>query len=363
MKFLSLATLAVTGLVLTGACAAAPVAPPVLVPAPLAGANASARPPQADSARLAKAYQAVAADRDLRTAHGLLIMQDGWVVSEGYFNGWTRERPKHVKSVTKSVMSLLVGVAVDEGKIASPEQKLSVYYPQLLEPGVDPRKRDITLGHVLSMSTGLEWVENMERFFNISWDPNLMFLSADPAAYVLARPMEDVPGGHLHYSTGSSQLLAGVLHKATGKTPGEYAGEKLFGPLGIAAPEWRGGRDGLNWGGVGLRLTAHDMAKIGQLTLQKGVWGGRRVVSEEWLALSMREHMVGHPHQRYGYHWWTSPHGWSAQGFGGQYVFVRPAERLVVVFIAREDTPTHIDPRKIEALIDRHVLPALAPAA
>jgi CubicO group peptidase (beta-lactamase class C family) len=308
------------------------------------------------------AYQAVAADPDLRTAHGLLIVKDGWVVGEGYFNGWSRERPKHVKSVTKSVLSLLIGIAIDEGRITGPEQKLSAFYPQLLEPGVDPRKRDIALSHALSMSTGLKWLENMEGFLNISWDPNLMFVAPDPAAYVLSRPMEDIPGGHLHYSSGSSQLLAVVLHKATGQTPLQYARQKLFDPLAIPDPAWRGGRDGLNWGGVGLHLTVHDMAKIGQLTLQRGVWGKKRIVSEDWLAISTREHMVGHPHQRYGFHWWTSSSGWSAQGYGGQYIFVRPAERLVVVFIAREDTPVHIDARKIEMLIEQDIVPALTHA-
>lgn len=296
---------------------------------------------------------------EYRNALSMLVVRDGTMVSEAYFNGATPESRQSVKSVTKSVLSLLVGIAQDQNCIRSTEQTMGDLFPAYLQAAQDSAKRAINLHHALTMQTGLKWYENMEWFFNISWDPNWMFRSKNTVQYVLGLDMEDVPGGHFHYSTGTSQLVAGAIRQTTGKTPFEFASEHLFRPMGMDKVAWAAGKDGLNYGGVGLELTPREMAMIGQLCLQKGTWNGRQLVSEEWISQSTKGYTrFEREDGPYGYHWWIRPFGYSAQGYGGQYIYVLPEWNIVVVFTARNNKPQHISHQSVEHLITNYVMKA-----
>jgi CubicO group peptidase (beta-lactamase class C family) len=172
--------------------------------------------------------------------------------------------------------------------------------------------------------------------------------------------MDHAPGQRFQYSTGTSQLAAAVLWKATGQTPRDYAAEHLLGPLGINPVEWSAARDGVNHGGVGLRLTPREMAKIGQLVLQRGNWNDRQLVSEAWIEESTRGHAIfGYSDGPYGYHWWVRPNGFTAQGARGQYIYIVPEADLVVVIAAAAESPRFIDLFSVDELVVDRLLPAV----
>ncbi len=297
---------------------------------------------------------------DFENLHSVLIVKDGSLICEMYFNGYEKEQRQNVKSVTKSVLSLLVGIALDQGYLTGVDQPMGELFPDYLAKPADSLKRSITVHHALTMSTGLEWYENMEWLFNISWDPNWMFFSNNTVRYVLEKDMEDVPGGHFHYSTGTSQLLAGALRRTTGKSPLEFATERLFHPMGLDQVVWESGKDGINYGGVGLMLTPREMAMLGQLCLQKGRWSGQQLVPSQWIETSTRGQILFDKDDGpYGYHWWIRPYGYSAQGYGGQYIYVLPELNGVVVFTAKNNTPTHIRPEIVEKVLKAFILPAI----
>jgi CubicO group peptidase (beta-lactamase class C family) len=312
-----------------------------------------------DTTRLADVFRHMATDPAFANAYGLLVMRRGELVAEGYFRGYEPSRRNNVKSVTKSVLSLLVGIAIDQGHIRSVDQPVADFFPEHLGDDADPRKRSITVRDLLTMQAGLKWREHLP-WLGLDWDPARMYRSRDPVRYVLGRPVEDEPGQRFRYSTGTSQLVAAMLWKATGRTPREYAAEHLLGPLGIDHVEWSAGRDGVSHGGVGLRLTPREMAKIGQLVLQRGNWDGRQLVSEAWLEESTRGHTIfGYSDGPYGYHWWVRPNGVTAQGARGQYIYILPAAEVVAVIAARADSPRFIDLFSVDDLVANRLLPAI----
>jgi CubicO group peptidase (beta-lactamase class C family) len=300
---------------------------------------------------------------DLDNLYSVLIVKDGSLICEMYFNGYEKEQRQNVKSVTKSILSLMVGIALDKGYFTDLNQTMGELFPDYLTRPADSLKRGITLHHALTMSTGLEWYENMEWLFNISWDPNWMFYSNNTVRYVLDKDMEDVPGGHFHYSTGTSQLLAGALKRTTGKSPLDFAREHLFEPMGLDRVVWESGKDGINYGGVGLKLTPREMAMLGQLCLQQGRWNGQQLVPLQWIETSTSGQILFDKDDGpYGYHWWIRPYGYSAQGYGGQYIYVLPESNSVVVFTAKNNTPTHIRPEVVENMLKAFILPAITTA-
>jgi CubicO group peptidase (beta-lactamase class C family) len=306
---------------------------------------------------LEEMYQKIATHKDFKIAQSMLIVKDGTLMSEAYFNGTEKNQRQNVKSVTKSIVSLLVGIAIDQNYISGLSLTVEDVFPEYLVKNKDNRKPGINLHHMLTMQTGLKWYENMEWFFNISWDPNWMFRSKNSARYVLSLDMEDIPGGHFHYSTGTSQLVAATLQRKTGKHLLEFANENLFNPMKIKDVVWEAGKDGINYGGVFLHLSPRELAMIGQLCLQKGMWDGNQLISKDWIELSTRSHITLND-GAYGYHWWVSPFGYSAQGYGGQYIYVIPDHELVVVFTAKNNKPTHVSPAKVEELILNYILKA-----
>lgn len=310
-----------------------------------------------DSATLARGYAHMARDRELRTATSLLVVRDGILVAEGYFGEGARERLNDTRSVTKSVTALVLGIAIEEGEIRGVRQPLADFYPEHLGPGADPRKRAITLEDLLTMRSGLRWDEHANR----DRHPLGMYRALDGIRYVLWFPAEEAPGTVFRYSTGNSQLISGVIRRGTGRTPAELARERIFAPLEIDSVRWATHADGNSYGGVRLWMTSRDMAKIGQLALQGGAWEGRRIVPARWMEMSTRAHAVS-PEGPYGYHWWVRPRGFAAAGYGGQYVYVVPSERIVVVMTADPNTGRHIGFDALERLIDEYVVGAVRSA-
>jgi CubicO group peptidase (beta-lactamase class C family) len=151
------------------------------------------------------------------------------------------------------------------------------------------------------------------------------------------------------------------VQAATGQRLSEMARARLFAPLGITGERWDAHRDGTTYGGVRLYLTARDMARLGELCLQGGAWNGRQIVPAAWIAAATAPHSTS-PEGPYGYHWWVRPLGYTAQGFGGQYIFVIPRHRLVVVMTADPDAGRHIGFGPMERLISETILRAIRPA-
>lgn len=326
--------------------------------APEAGEGWKVSTPEAqgmDADVLAQAFRHIEKSPELRTAYSLLVVRNGFLVAEGYFGHGSRTKLNDVRSVTKSVTSLLAGIALEKGFFRGLDEPLARFLPEHVD-SEDPR-RAITLENLLTMRSGLRWDEHAHG----DLDPTAMSRAVDSVRYVLQHPVSDEPGQVFRYSTGDSQLLAAALRRATGETPARFAEKHLFAPLGITDFRWEAHRDGLSYGGMRLFLTARDMAKIGQMCLDRGVWEGRQVVPSRWIETSTRAH-VRWRGGAYGYLWWVRPEGYAAQGWGGQYVYVLPGPRLVVVLTADPNVDRHLHFEPVEALIERFVLGAIHPA-
>lgn len=260
--------------------------------------------------------------------HSILVIRNGYAVMEAYFPPYTGTNRHHLYSATKSVLSALVGIAIDEGKMKSVQEKVSVYFPEWRKPGTDPRKSEITVADLLSMRSGLKWEYTDDDIWYNHRIPRL-------TDYILGRPMINRPGNDFLYNTGNSQLLAAIIQKVTGKKASEYAAEKLFRPLGITDFEWKTTDDGFTYGGTLLYMKPSDMAKIGYLYLMKGKWGNKQVVSTNWVveSTSSKSAPCWASYDRpYSYHWWNQNFpGYSARGAFGQCIYVIPEAKLVVV--------------------------------
>jgi CubicO group peptidase (beta-lactamase class C family) len=341
------------------------------------GATSAAAPPAAtrtlasapavargDTVLLAQALERAA---ELPNLRGILVSQRGEIVLERYTGGAGADQATNVKSASKSVLSALVGIAISEGRIRGTDQPISDFFPAYFaRPGVDPRKRGITVGHLLSMQAGLESTSFGEYG---AWVGSRHWVNA-----ALDQPMVDEPGGQMLYSTGSTHLLSAILTRATGKSTWAYANEKIAEPLGFRIRPWQRDPQGIFFVGNDMYLTPRQMLRFGQMWLDGGVYRGRRIVPEAWVRESVRPRTTspfnGHG---YGLGWWSRDSGGRrvsfAWGYGGQYVFVVPELELVAVFISRSDRPRapgHLP--AIHAIVDEFLIPGaaarmLAPAA
>lgn len=275
-----------------------------------------------DPARLEEVYQRLFSEDLYPTVRSLLVVRHGKLVAEAYSRDpRDRDQFHHVQSVTKSITSLLVGIALGEGRIPSVETTLFELMPEYFDD--DLGKRAITLRDVLTMRTGLE--------FNNEEDTGPFLYSSGSSVWnVLRRRLVSEPGTSFYYHDANPQLASGLIERVTGVTPEAYAEEHLFGPLGIREYQWEMHGDGLNFGAFGLWLRPRDMAKIGQLMLQGGAWRGRQLVPSDWIRESTRVYANGN----YGLYWWVNDEinrVYRASGAGGQIIFVDEPNDLVIV--------------------------------
>lgn len=243
-----------------------------------------------------------------------------------------------VRSVGKSVVSLLIGAARQEGKLRDLSKPALDFYPEFKDLQT-PQRRAITLEHLLTMSSGFEWQEGGAG----RDDEHRLYWKWTPTDYVLSRPIAAPPGTRFNYNSGGNLMLADILTRVTGTPLEEYARARLFQPLGITDWEWVGDLHGRPMAFTGLRLRPRDMAKLGRLVLDHGQWKGRQLVPADWIDASLKPHLdTGFDGTRYGYQWWTGTVQWqgmrlpwaAAFGNGAQRIFVVPDLDLCVVTTA-----------------------------
>ena len=302
--------------------------------------------------------------------HAVLIVRNGVLVIEEYFPGssielgtrdWDRDMLHDLHSVTKSFNSALIGIAIDWGLIGSVDDKISAYLPEYADLFADVHKDSIQIKHLLAMTSGLYWDEWSYPYTDPRNTHVAMNQSGNPVGYVLGLPMETSPGETFLYNSGLSITLGRILHNASGLRPDEFAAAHLFGPLGINESYWWRYPDGTVQTGGGLYLRPRDMAKLGQLYLNGGRWGAQQLISRAWVDESVEQHA---PDQGYGYQWWLETFAvdgqvvdsYSANGRGGQYIFVVPELELVAVFTAGNDDARALAPFD---MLERFLLPAV----
>ncbi len=246
-----------------------------------------------------------------------------------------------MQSVSKTVSSIIVGIAITRGDFkAGLDTPLLKYFDVAKVKNVDERKRRITLRHVLSMTTGLDWNEEV-AYDDPKNDASLMEAADDWVQYVIDRPMAQEPGRVFNYSSGVSELLAHIFEKETGQDIEQYGAKYLFGPLGIEY-FWKRTPLGVVDTEGGLFLKNADLAKIGYLYLHGGAWEGKQVVSKDWVQQSLAPSTDAEEGYKYGFKWWLLPRTdrpgliWMARGFGGQRLMVFPEEKMIAVFTGWE---------------------------
>ena len=309
--------------------------------------------------------------------HSILVVRDGRLIFEHYRKG-TDEKwgvplgeivhgptVKHdVRSISKSVVSLLVGIAIDRNLIATIDEPVFKYFPEYASLRT-PAKGRILLRHLLTMSSGIAWDEK-RPYSDFQNSERRMTASADPYRFVLEQSMAAEPGQIWNYSGGSVALLGAILQKVTGKSLVAFAREALFEPLGIIDFEWVIMPFGEVAAASGLRLRSRDMAKIGQLMLARGKWQGKQIVSAKWLEESLEPRFPTEPTYYYGYLWWISSSllgmrkiDWvEAYGLGSQRIIIVRSLDTVVVITAGSYYEENAGTME---LLEHYILSAIAP--
>jgi CubicO group peptidase (beta-lactamase class C family) len=249
-------------------------------------------------------------------------------------------------SASKSITSILFGIAMDQGYVTDLDEKMFANFLEYAELS-DAVKGEITLRQMLNMTTGLAWDETSYPFNDRRNDLNVMFFSPDPVRFMLEKPLVAKPGKAFIYNSGVTNLLGELLNRKTGTPLVEFARENLFAPLGITSYKWLifPNAPQMALTSSALYLRPRDMAKIGQLYLQGGNWDGKQIVSAQWVQVSTAESVVeqinyspAFQNTGYGYQWWrgTFANGETktiyAAGYGGQYIFIMPEIDTVIVF-------------------------------
>ncbi len=288
---------------------------------------------------------------DLRSC---LITQGDQMLFEHYRNPNIVQQTAKVNSCTKSFLSALIGIAMDHRILPEANTPITDFFPQLLKDP-DPRKREITLEHLLTMTSGLDWTE-----FGGQKSFPRMTRSDDWVAFVLQQPLSDNPGTRMEYNSGVSQLLSAILVQVSGMSTARFAEEKLFSPLGIEAYMWESDPQGIHTGGYGLYLRPADMLKFGQLYLQQGRFEQHQLISSERVTRSVHPYILvsSPPPCYYGWHWWAETFSaadlagehtevhieehnassllpsfdyYYARGYAGQFIYNIPVLNIVVV--------------------------------
>ncbi|WP_051217116.1 serine hydrolase domain-containing protein [Paenibacillus assamensis] len=276
--------------------------------------------------------------------YAMVVVKDGSIVDEYYREGYDANTRFPINSVTKSITSALVGIALQEKLIEGADDLVADYFPRWKQDS-EPRNDKMTIRHLLTMSTGLDWPEWSE------WDYGVepMLYSSDWVSFVLNRPMAEIPGKKFNYNTGASQLLSAIIHKQYGESLQTYANRKLFEPLGIRDVFWLTGPNQMSAGGLGMEMIPRDMAKFGQLYLNGGEWEGHQIVPKIWVTHSTSKQSKGSTwFGNYGYHWWVRSiagfQAYFAMGHAGQYIFVVPEKKLVLVFTSNLEDSSALIP-------------------
>jgi CubicO group peptidase (beta-lactamase class C family) len=295
---------------------------------------------------------------EYHNTHAVLIEHAGHLIYELYLDGedgnaghrkFNVNSLHDLRSISKSVTSLLLGIAFDGDYEKTLSTPITEFFKNT-EINFKAAAKAITLHHVLTMTAGFEWDQWTLPNSNPLNSQTQLYMSEDPVAFTLGRSVISPPGSHWVYNSGLTELLVAVIEQKTGKPLREFATEVLFEPLGINNFEWWGGRHwnpkGRPSGAWGLRMRARDLAKIGSLVLHDGVWGNQRIVSSQWIQLSIQRHVMESTQSArgaygYGFQWWPGRSNSiptykiiAGFGLGGQQLLVVPELHLVVTVFA-----------------------------
>jgi CubicO group peptidase (beta-lactamase class C family) len=284
---------------------------------------------------------------------GIIIVRHGYIVLEADYDP---DQPRRsVLSCTKSVISALIGIAIQEGFIQDVHQPILDFFPELEIENVDDLKRSLTLEHLLMMASGMDSHDSwLYDWLGLAQ----MQASDDWVHYALNRPMIEPPGTRWEYSNQASTILSGIIQATTGMTAYDYAYERLFVPIGIPDVEWEIDPQGVTLGYKGLWMTPREMAKFGFLYLNRGWWEGQQILPAEWVEASQQDRFTD-PNTSYGYQWWINPYlgYYTAVGYSDQRIFILSEQDMVVVItssITQQDSGG-----MPEMLLTTYILPSV----
>ncbi|MGD2251008.1 MAG: serine hydrolase [Candidatus Methanofastidiosia archaeon] len=267
--------------------------------------------------------------------NSFLIIKNKYIIAEKYYNDHNQNSLHNTYSCTKSVTSALIGIAI-ENKYITLNQPILDFFPEYTFKSVTPWKSLITIEHLLTMTSGLQFDELSIPYTDPDNPFIQMIYSDDWIQFILDNPVIYYPGSTFNYSSGNSHVLSGILHNATGTDTLSFAAQYLFEPLGISKDDvhWETDPQGIYVGGSWLHLTSRDMAKFGLLYLNEGTWGTTQVVPSHWVKTSTQPVVHIEEYADYGYHWWVDKNMYFAEGYKGQFICVIPKMDLVVVLTA-----------------------------
>ena len=277
-----------------------------------------------DSTLMTRAFEYFYSEEQLPMSRSLIVIRNGKIVAEAYAKDKDDQfKLDNTQSCTKSVVSLLVGIALKKNLINDLNTPLFAFYPEHFDS--DPKKRSITLRHCLTMETGLAYSGGRDS-------EELVHTKTNTLKYILSQPLVSEPGTSFLYSDYSPQLVNGVISKVTNEDIEIFADRNLFAPLGITKFRWERSKDGLNLGAFSLYLRPRDLAKLGQLCLQNGNWNDVRLM-DTWVEQATIKQAKS---STYGFYFWTNPNRgtYSMEGNGRQMVLISPSKNLVIVHTA-----------------------------
>lgn len=302
--------------------------------------------------------------------HSVLLVKNGKLVLEEYFYGYGRDDLHYLASATKSITSILVGISLDQNMLKNVDQYVYQLFPDYQRTEWISKKYEITLRHLLSMTSGIEWDEN-RSIKDSRHDYFSMGRGGDWIRYVFNKELVAQPGQTFNYNGGLSALLGEIIRRTSGLNTKEFSKNYLFNPLGISHSQWLIYNDGSISTGGGLLLRPRDMAKIGQMMLTNGKYNGKQILSEEWITESTKNYIVPNSQSLgsgYGYQWWLgeiSINGqtikvYFAQGLGGQFIFVVPRMKITAIFTSQlYDNPGGLF--RPQVMMTEYIIPALVP--
>ena len=302
---------------------------------------------------------------DYKNIHSLLLVKDGKLILEEYFHGFHREKAHQIRSATKSIGSILTGIAIDHHLIKGTDEKIYPYFKDYeIGQKWNEKVRDVTLKNLLTMTSGYDCDDHTILSFQCE---KAMYKSNDWVEYALNLPMAYKPGEHWAYNSSSLILVSEMISRTSKMTIPDFANEYLFKPLGINEFHWGFSPKGRAFIAGNAKMKLRDMAKIGFLMLNRGRWNGKQVISEKWINESTKDHVKSKSHTGYGYLWWTGKQlfskqiiaGYWAAGNGGNYIFVCPALDLVAVFTGGNYNSI-LEVQPLGMLIN-YIIPAMLP--
>ncbi|MBD2746540.1 serine hydrolase [Microvirga sp. BT688] len=324
----------------------------------IAVAQPASPPPAVPDTRLIE--EAVERAKHLPNLRSLIVTHNGTILTEQALGGARLDRPTNIKSASKTIMSALVGIAIERGVLQGVDQPVASILEQSIPSDADPRVRQITIGHLLSMRAGLERTSGRNYGAWIS--------SGNWVRDALSRPFVDEPGGRMLYSTGSTHLLSAALTRASKRSTLELARDWLGEPLEITVAPWTRDPQGIYLGGNEMALSPRALHRFGEMYRQSGMIDGKRVVSENWIRESWTPRTSSpFTGDSYGYGWFMrdmrghkAHYAW---GFGGQMLYVIPSLGLTITMTSDPTEPSREDNYigQLHALVADGIVPALLP--